>query len=67
MRRILLLLPTLCALAWCTTTWAGDDKGTEVKFDKLTSKTPARVLTAMCSATMPLYSSGMSQPPNGTM
>src|SRR3954471_24941110 len=32
-----------------------------------TSNRPARVRTAMCSSTMPLYSTGMSQPPNSTM
>ena len=32
-----------------------------------TSKSPAVVRTAMCSAVMPEYSTGMSQPPNGTM
>ena len=33
----------------------------------LTSNSPARVRTAMCSSTMPEYSTGMSQPPNGTI
>src|SRR6266542_540684 len=33
----------------------------------LTSNSPARVRTAMCSSTMPEYSTGMSQPPNSTM
>ena len=33
----------------------------------LTSKSPARVRTASCSARMPEYSSGMSQPPKLTM
>ena len=33
----------------------------------LTSNSPARVRTAMCSSVMPEYSTGMSQPPNGTM
>src|SRR5438876_2420067 len=35
----------------------------------LTSKRPARVRTAVCSATTPPpeYSTGMSQPPNGTI
>ena len=33
----------------------------------LTSNRPAPVRTAMCSAVMPLYSSGMSQPPKGTI
>src|SRR5688572_1645276 len=32
-----------------------------------TSNSPAAVRTAMCSAVMPEYSTGMSQPPNGTM
>ena len=33
----------------------------------LTSNSPARVRTAMCSSAMPEYSTGMSQPPNGTI
>src|SRR5271156_595952 len=33
----------------------------------LTSKRPARVRTASCSARMPEYSSGMSQPPKFTI
>src|SRR5580765_7258270 len=33
----------------------------------LTSNTPARVRTARCSAVMLEYSTGISQPPNGTM
>ena len=33
----------------------------------LTSNSPARVRTAMCSSTMPEYSTGMSQPPNSTI
>ena len=33
----------------------------------LTSNSPARVRTAMCSSAMPVYSTGMSQPPNSTM
>src|SRR5438128_2407482 len=33
----------------------------------LTSKRPARVRTAMCSSVTLLYSSGMSQPANGTI
>src|SRR5438093_5641462 len=33
----------------------------------LTSKRPARVRTAMCSWTMPEYSTGMSHPPNDTI
>src|SRR5437868_12468090 len=32
-----------------------------------TSKSPARVRTAMCSSAMPVYSTGMSQPPNSTI
>ena len=32
----------------------------------LTSNNPARVRTAKCSSVMPLYSTGISQPPNGT-
>ena len=33
----------------------------------LTSNTPARVRTARCSAVMPEYSTGMSQPAYGTI
>ena len=33
----------------------------------LTSNSPTRVRTAMCSGTIPEYSTGMSQPPNSTM
>ncbi len=33
----------------------------------LTSNSPARWRTAMCSATMPEYSTGMSQPPKATI
>src|SRR5580698_7391673 len=33
----------------------------------LTSKRPARVRTASCSARMPVYSSGISHPPKSTM
>ena len=33
----------------------------------LTSNSPARVRTAMCSSTMPEYSTGMSHPPNSTI
>ena len=33
----------------------------------LTSNSPARVRTAWCSSMMPEYSTGMSQPPKGTM
>src|SRR5881628_1596225 len=33
----------------------------------LTSNTPARVRTAICSAVIPEYSTGISQPPNGTI
>ena len=33
----------------------------------LTSNSPARVRTAMCSSPMPEYSTGMSQPPNSTI
>ena len=32
-----------------------------------TSKRPAAVRTAMCSLMSPAYSTGMSQPPNGTI
>src|SRR5215212_2038094 len=32
-----------------------------------TSNSPAAVRTAMCSAVMPEYSTGISQPPNGTI
>ena len=31
------------------------------------SNSPAAVRTALCSAAMPAYCTGMSQPPNGTM
>ena len=33
----------------------------------LTSNSPARVRTAMCSSTIPEYSTGMSHPPNSTI
>jgi len=33
----------------------------------LTSNKPAAVRTAMCSSMMPVYSTGMSQPPNSTI
>ena len=33
----------------------------------LTSKMPARVRTAMCSAAIPAYSTGISHPAKGTM
>ena len=33
----------------------------------LTSNSPTRSRTARCSAVMPAYSTGMSQPPKGTM
>ena len=32
-----------------------------------TSKTPASVRTALCSASTPSYCTGISQPANGTM
>src|SRR5262245_3285715 len=51
----------------CCTAWSASRPAISISPMWLTSNNPARVRTARCSSTMPEYSTGMSQPANGTI
>src|SRR5580765_6337363 len=51
----------------CCTAWSASRPAISISPMWLTSNKPARVRTAMCSSTIPEYSTGISQPPNSTI